>query len=53
MNITTSDTCPVCGMAIEDPAAAPTSTHDGVTYRFCCEACKQQFDADPEKFVGA
>jgi Cu+-exporting ATPase len=47
-----SETCPVCGMAV-DPATAPSSEHNGTTYRFCCMSCKQQFDADPEKFVGA
>ncbi len=49
--MTMSETCPVCGMAV-DPATAPSSTHNGKTYHFCCDDCKQQFDADPEKFVG-
>lgn len=35
-----------------DPATAPSSTHNGKTYHFCCDDCKQQFDADPEKFIG-
>jgi Cu+-exporting ATPase len=42
----------VCGMDIEPASAAATSVHNGVTYYFCAESCKQEFDADPAKFVG-
>lgn len=46
----TNDTCPVCGMAI-DPATAPSTIYNGTTYRFCCESCRLQFEADPEKYL--
>ena len=42
---------PVCGMTVEIDKAAGLSVHRGTTYYFCAPACKQQFDADPEKFV--
>ena len=42
---------PVCGMMIEDTTATARSTHEGKTYYFCSEQCKQSFDADPAKYV--
>jgi len=42
--------CRVCGMALS--AEAPLrSTYKGVTYYFCSNGCKSQFDASPEDFV--
>ena len=41
----------VCGMEIDPDTAAATSQHKGVTYYFCAESCKQEFDADPAKFL--
>lgn len=43
----------VCGMQIESATAAATSDYKGTTYYFCAAACKQSFDADPEKYVSA
>jgi YHS domain-containing protein len=42
--------CPVCGMAV-DPVTAPKSVYNGKTYYFGSEQHKQQFDADPERFL--
>jgi Cu+-exporting ATPase len=42
----------VCGMEIDPESAAATSVRNGVTYYFCAESCKQEFDADPAKFLG-
>ena len=42
--------CPVCGMAV-DPVTAPKSVYNGKTYSFGSEQHKQQFDADPERFL--
>ncbi|MGH7583981.1 MAG: PCC domain-containing protein [Gemmatimonadales bacterium] len=42
---------PVCGMMIDPLKAAGTSTWKGVTYYFCSEDCKRQFDNDPEHYV--
>lgn len=41
---------PVCGMMIEEAAAAATSRHDGRTIYFCAVSCKEKFDANPEKY---
>jgi len=43
----------VCGMEIDSESAAATSEHDGTTYYFCAPACKEQFDANPAKYVSA
>ncbi len=43
---------PVCKMTIEDTEAAATSTYRGTTYYFCSKPCKEEFDKDPESFVG-
>ncbi len=44
---------PVCGMEVEAAKAAGLSIHNGKTYYFCATACKQQFDSNPDKYVGA
>jgi Cu+-exporting ATPase len=46
---------PVCGMDIEEKAAAGTSEFGGKTYYFCAASCKEKFDKEPVKFarVGA
>jgi YHS domain-containing protein len=44
---------PVCGMEIDSEAAAATSDHEGTTYHFCAVGCKEEFDAEPAKFLGA
>jgi Cu+-exporting ATPase len=41
---------PVCGMNIEEAAAAATSRHEGRTIYFCAVRCKEKFDANPEKY---
>jgi Cu+-exporting ATPase len=41
----------VCGMDV-DPAKAPaTSEYNGKTYYFCAKACKNKFDAEPQKYA--
>jgi YHS domain-containing protein len=44
-------TDPVCGMNIEESDAQFKSDYDGRTFYFCSDACKEQFDADPEAFA--
>jgi Cu+-exporting ATPase len=44
---------PVCGMNINAAAAAGSSEYEGVTYYFCAVGCKEAFDAEPSKYVGA
>jgi len=41
----------VCGMMIDPATAAATSEYKGAVYYFCAESCKQEFDANPSKFV--
>ena len=43
---------PVCGMAV-DPAIAVHADHDGKTYHFCCDGCRDSFVANPDKYLNA
>lgn len=43
----------VCGMMIEPATAAATTEYKGGTYYFCAAGCKQDFDANPEKYLSA
>ncbi|HEU5437664.1 MAG TPA: XdhC family protein [Ktedonobacterales bacterium] len=36
---------PICGMTVDVATARFTAERDGVTYYFCCPACKKQFEA--------
>ena len=40
---------PVCGMQTDD--SGPSLTHDGETYYFCSQRCKQSFEDDPQEFA--
>ncbi len=42
----------VCGMEIDPETAAGKSEHQGVSYYFCAEGCKQSFDANPQQYLG-
>lgn len=44
-------TDPVCGMQIDESAAAGMSDYDRTIYYFCSLACKAEFDDDPGRFV--
>jgi Cu+-exporting ATPase len=44
-------TDPVCGMTVEIPHAAAMSVYKGEFIYFCNVACKEKFDASPEKFL--
>ena len=41
----------VCGMEIDPDTAAGKSEYRGTTYYFCAEGCKQEFDANPGKYL--
>jgi YHS domain-containing protein len=43
---------PVCKMSIEEEKAAATSSYKGKTYYFCSKPCKEDFDKDPESYLG-
>lgn len=42
---------PVCGMIIEESDAVGSSMHDGKTYYFCSNDCKEEFDASPGDYA--
>ncbi|HVX23347.1 MAG TPA: HAD-IA family hydrolase [Acidimicrobiales bacterium] len=46
---TTTD--PVCGMTIEESAAAGSAVYEGITYSFCSAACQERFEADPATYA--
>lgn len=43
---------PVCGMTVDEETAPARSEHEGTTYYFCSQACKEEFDADPASYTG-
>lgn len=48
-----SDVDLVCGMTVDPSTAKFSDTFEGKTYYFCSAMCKDQFAADPSKFVSA
>lgn len=44
-------TDPVCGMAVEKFTATASTEHEGRTYYFCSEGCRQTFEWEPEKCI--
>ena len=40
-------TDPVCGMKV-DRGKALTAEHDGHTFHFCSQHCRERFEADPD-----
>ncbi len=45
--------CPVMNKAFVVDAETTTSVHEGKTYAFCCDGCKQVFDQDPARHAAA
>ena len=41
---------PVCGMEVS-PDVAIVLVHEGVEYRFCSEACRQEFLKHPRAYL--
>jgi YHS domain-containing protein/uncharacterized membrane protein YraQ (UPF0718 family) len=44
---------PICGMQVRIADAPATSTHDGRTFFFCSERCRDRFGVDPERYATA
>lgn len=42
---------PVCGMWIDPEDAAATAEHEGKTYHFCAEGCREAFEKEPERYA--
>jgi uncharacterized membrane protein YraQ (UPF0718 family)/YHS domain-containing protein len=49
----TSAIDPVCGMTVDPEKTQHRSVHEGKTYYFCSAGCKESFEKDPGKYVGA
>lgn len=45
-------TDPVCKMAIESDDAVAASAYKGTEYYFCSPKCKENFDKNPERYLG-
>jgi YHS domain-containing protein len=43
---------PVCKMNVNESEASYVSEHDGKKYYFCAQGCKNDFDGNPEKYIG-
>jgi P-type Cu+ transporter len=43
---------PVCGMHVDPKAAPAFSIYNEHTFYFCCDGCKEKFEANPELYVG-
>jgi trehalose synthase len=41
---------PVCGIALAEPSGG-TEKHDGTTWGFCSERCRERFRESPERFA--
>lgn len=44
---------PVCRMQVEEDKAAAMTVHDGKSYYFCCQGCKEKFQQDPQRYLEA
>ena len=42
---------PVCGMQVDPERAAARHRHEGRTYYFCCDGCRDRFAADPASYL--
>ncbi|KPJ65213.1 hypothetical protein AMJ44_10750 [candidate division WOR-1 bacterium DG_54_3] len=43
--------CPVCHHEFKKSEAKATYEHEGKTYYFCCEGCKEKFAKNPEEYL--
>ncbi len=44
-------TDPICGMQFSIEKAVSSFEYLGKTYYFCAEACRREFESDPEKYA--
>ena len=42
---------PVCGAAVDPASALSTVSLGGQTHYFCCQACRTEFERDPQKYL--
>jgi P-type Cu+ transporter len=43
---------PVCGMEVDERTTKDKATHEGTTYYFCSQDCREEFQASPEDYIG-
>ncbi len=43
---------PICGMTVDPKNTQHHSVYQSRHYYFCSPSCKEQFDKDPNQFVG-
>lgn len=44
---------PVCHMNVDEAKATIIAEHDGETYYFCAQRCKERFLAEPDRYLPA
>jgi Cu+-exporting ATPase len=44
---------PVCGMRVDPTHATHRAEHDGETFYFCAQRCKEKFLAEPSRYLNA
>jgi YHS domain-containing protein len=44
---------PVCGMEVSETSAPAETLYKGKTYYFCSPDCKDEFEEDPEEYMGS
>ena len=44
---------PVCGMIVDPAAGKPSLAYEGHVYHFCCQGCRDKFEATPEQYLSA
>jgi len=44
-------TDPVCGMDVEEAQAPATTEFEGLTYYFCSDSCRDEFEASPSLYA--
>lgn len=42
---------PVCGMDVDEKAAAARQDYEGTTYYFCSRACQATFQREPQRYA--
>lgn len=42
---------PVCGMSVDPATVKYSHAHQGITWYFCAEHCRQQFAANPDQYA--
>jgi Cu+-exporting ATPase len=49
----TMATDPVCGMTVDERAAAGSAMHAGLSYYFCSPRCQHEFEANPARYAAS